>query len=99
MATELAILADPANRGECDEAMPRPFVDLDSPHPGQERSPYFAPDGKHIAFTASYDGNCARGDSRLGRRGLGGHIQSDQLPVIRTWAAIMALVVAWDSTA
>ena len=26
-------------------------------HPGQERSPYFAPDGKHIAFTASYDGN------------------------------------------
>ena len=26
-------------------------------HTGQERSPYFAPDGKHIAFTASYDGN------------------------------------------
>ena len=26
-------------------------------HPGQERSPYFTPDGKHIAFTASYDGN------------------------------------------
>ncbi|MGA2700596.1 MAG: hypothetical protein ABSH35_05810 [Isosphaeraceae bacterium] len=26
-------------------------------HPGQERSPYFAPDGKHIAFTAGYDGN------------------------------------------
>ena len=57
MATELAILADPANRGECDEAMPRPFVDLDSPHTGEERSSYFTPDGKHIAFTASYDGN------------------------------------------
>jgi tricorn protease len=26
-------------------------------HPGQERNPYFAPDGKHIAFTAVYDGN------------------------------------------
>jgi tricorn protease len=26
-------------------------------HPGEERNPYFAPDGKHIAFTASYDGN------------------------------------------
>jgi tricorn protease len=26
-------------------------------HPGEEESPYFAPDGKHIAFTASYDGN------------------------------------------
>ncbi len=26
-------------------------------HPGEEQNPYFAPDGKHIAFTASYDGN------------------------------------------
>jgi tricorn protease len=26
-------------------------------HPGEERSPFFAPDGKRIAFTASYDGN------------------------------------------
>ena len=26
-------------------------------HPGEERNPFFAPDGKHIAFTASYDGN------------------------------------------
>ena len=26
-------------------------------HPGQEQNPFFAPDGKHIAFTASYDGN------------------------------------------
>src|SRR5262249_2623036 len=26
-------------------------------HPGDEENPYFAPDGKHIAFTASYDGN------------------------------------------
>ena len=26
-------------------------------HPGEERNPYFSPDGKHIAFTAGYDGN------------------------------------------
>jgi tricorn protease len=26
-------------------------------HPGEERSPFFSPDGKRIAFTASYDGN------------------------------------------
>ncbi|HKI18116.1 MAG TPA: PDZ domain-containing protein, partial [Isosphaeraceae bacterium] len=26
-------------------------------HPGEERNPYFAPDGKRIAFTASYDHN------------------------------------------
>ena len=26
-------------------------------HPGEEQNPFFAPDGKHIAFTASYDGN------------------------------------------
>jgi tricorn protease len=26
-------------------------------HPGAEQHPYFAPDGQHIAFTASYDGN------------------------------------------
>jgi tricorn protease len=26
-------------------------------HPGVEQNPRFAPDGKHIAFTASYDGN------------------------------------------
>ncbi len=26
-------------------------------HAGEERNPYFSPDGKHIAFTASYDGN------------------------------------------
>src|ERR1700720_3005862 len=26
-------------------------------HPGEEANPYFAPDGKHIAFTATYDGN------------------------------------------
>ncbi len=28
-ATELVILPDPANRGDCDEAVPRPYVDLD----------------------------------------------------------------------
>ena len=48
--------------------------------------------------------NSARGfntpcDLDAGLPGLGAHVQSDQLPVIRTWAAIMALVVAWDSTA
>jgi tricorn protease len=26
-------------------------------HPGEEQNPCFAPDGKHIAFTATYDGN------------------------------------------
>jgi len=26
-------------------------------HPGEEQNPFFAPDGKRIAFTASYDGN------------------------------------------
>jgi tricorn protease len=26
-------------------------------HPGEERNPYFSPNGKFIAFTASYDGN------------------------------------------
>src|SRR4051812_3576435 len=26
-------------------------------HPGQESNPHFSPDGKSIAFTASYDGN------------------------------------------
>jgi tricorn protease len=26
-------------------------------HAGEEQNPYFSPDGKHIAFTASYDGN------------------------------------------
>ena len=26
-------------------------------HPGEEQSPYFSPDGRFIAFTASYDGN------------------------------------------
>jgi tricorn protease len=26
-------------------------------HAGEEENPYFSPDGKHIAFTASYDGN------------------------------------------
>jgi tricorn protease len=26
-------------------------------HPGEEQNPFFAPDGKDIAFTASYDGN------------------------------------------
>jgi tricorn protease len=26
-------------------------------HPGEERNPYFAPNGRHIAFTASYEGN------------------------------------------
>ena len=26
-------------------------------HAGKEQNPYFSPDGKHIAFTASYDGN------------------------------------------
>jgi len=26
-------------------------------HPGEERNPFFAPDGKRIAFTASYDNN------------------------------------------
>jgi tricorn protease len=26
-------------------------------HPGEERNPFFSPDGKRIAFTGSYDGN------------------------------------------
>jgi tricorn protease len=26
-------------------------------HAGEEQNPYFSPDGNHIAFTASYDGN------------------------------------------
>jgi tricorn protease len=26
-------------------------------HPGEERNPYFSPDGKTVAFTAAYDGN------------------------------------------
>jgi len=47
------VYADDIWVAKLDGANPRRLTS----HPGEERNPFFAPDGKHIAFTASYDGN------------------------------------------
>ena len=47
------VYADDIWVADSDGAHPRRLTS----HPGEEQNPYFAPDGKHIAFTASYDGN------------------------------------------
>ena len=47
------VYADDIWVADSDGANPRRLTS----HPGEEQNPYFAPDGKHIAFTASYDGN------------------------------------------
>ena len=47
------VYADDIWVADADGANPRRVTS----HPGEEQNPYFSPDGKHIAFTASYDGN------------------------------------------
>ena len=47
------VYADDIWVADPDGANPRKLTS----HAGEEQNPHFAPDGKHIAFTASYDGN------------------------------------------
>jgi tricorn protease len=47
------VYADDIWVADADGANPKKLTS----HAGEEQNPHFAPDGKHIAFTASYDGN------------------------------------------